>query len=373
MTTKINRRTVLAGTIATGAALGATKAFAQAAPAIMSSYRPLVVGAGNGHRLKNENGETGIEIAYRMILAGDDVLDSIIACVNLPEISGEDASVGYGGLPDAAGNVTLDSCVMHGPRKMAGGVACIEGVKAPSFVAKDVMNHTDHHLLAGQGAQDFARERGYEILDDLNTDNSRQKWQEWKERVDRKVGPGQVTRLDTTIIDKTGFDVAMEMVDEGKIDPEHFYGTINCQGMNAKGDICGVTTTSGRGFKVPGRVGDSPILGAGLYVDNDYGSAGSTGRGEANLYSLASFLLVEKIREGMHPTDAGVYVVRRIMEQTVAPRLLNEKGEPNFGLSFYALDKKGRYGGVALRGNAYSRYAVHTENGPELMQMESVL
>ena len=163
------------------------------------------------------------------------------------------------------------------------------------------------------------------------------------------------------------------MVAEGKIDPEHYYGTINCNGVNAAGDVCGVTTTSGLAWKIPGRVGDSPILGAGLYVDNDVGAAGSTGRGEANLYSLASFLVVENLRQGMHPKDAGMGALQRIRSYTVDPRLLNETGEPAFNVNFYVLGKDGTHAGVALYGGAERNYAVCDENGARHEPIEGLL
>lgn len=374
MTKNMNRREVL-GAAATVAAAStvASKAFGQRAPAVMSSYKPLVVAAGNGHELKNENGETGIEIAFRMLTEGADVLDATIACNNLPELSAEDSSVGYGGLPDANGDVTLDACCMHGPRRKAGGVAFIQGVKAPSLVARDVMNHTNHHLIAGQGATDFARSMGHEIVGDLNSEYSFKRYLEWRERVEKEGDNRKFAELDPEFIDKKGFEITMAMVNEGKINKDHVYGTINCNAMNSKGDICGNTTTSGRSFKVPGRVGDSPILGAGLYVDNEVGAAGSTGLGEMNLYHLCSFLIVEKMRDGMHPKDAGMFALNRV--RTMAeknPDYLNEKGEVAFNLQFYVLDKKGRYAGVCMRGDDKSYYAVHTENGGEHVVMDRV-
>ena len=154
------------------------------------------------------------------------------------------------------------------------------------------------------------------------------------------------------------------MVRAGLIDPEHVFGTINCDGMNAKGEICGVTTTSGLSWKIPGRVGDSPILGAGLYVDNAVGAAGSTGRGEANLYGLCSFLIVEEMRRGKHPKDAGLEALRRVKANTVEKRLLTPDGNPNFGLNFYAFNVKGEYAGVSMY---RSKYAVCTENGPQTL------
>src|SRR5262249_46830063 len=159
----------------------------------------------------------------------------------------------------------------------------------------------------------------------------------------------------------------------GLINENHIYGTINCNGINANGDICGVTTTSGMAFKIPGRVGDSPILGAGLYVDNAVGAAGSTGRGEANLYNLTSYLIVELMRRGMHPKDAGMEGLKRIKANTVEKRLLKDNGAPNFNVNFYILGASGDYAGVTLYGGKDVNYAVCTENGPQLLSMEPLL
>src|SRR6185312_2754007 len=205
-------------------------------------------------------------------------------------------------------------------------VASLEGVRTPSLVAKAVLEQTDHHLLVGKGAQDFARHLGFKIEDDLNTENSRRLWLDWKRRVD----PGHY--LDPHKRAEAGHQAALQMVREGLIRSEHLWGTINCDGVNAKGEICGVTTTSGLSWKIPGRVGDSPILGAGLYVDGEIGAAGSTGRGEANLYSLCSYLIVENMRHGMTPKDAGMDAIKRIKKNTVEKRLLNNRGEMNFGI-----------------------------------------
>src|SRR5213078_1428050 len=256
-----------------------------------------------------------------------------------------------------------DSCCMHGPKKRAGGVACIEGVRTPSLVAKAVMEQTDHHLIVGKGAQDFARAMGFKIEDDLNTEHSRELWLEWKRRID----PGHY--LDPQKRAEAGRRALRQMVAEGLIDPQHIYGTINCDGVNAKGEICGVTTTSGLSWKIPGRVGDSPILGAGLYVDGEIGAAGSTGRGEANLYNCSSFLIVEEMRRGAHPKDAALTALKRVAKNTIEKRLLNEKGQPNFGLSFYCLNAKGEYAGVAMY---ESNYAVCTENGPKTLQTDAL-
>src|SRR5262249_19645467 len=148
------------------------------------------------------------------------------------------------------------------------------------------------------------------------------------------------------------------------------YGTINCDGINSSGEICGVTTTSGLAWKIPGRVGDSPILGAGLYVDTEVGAAGSTGRGEANLYNLSSYFLVGRIESGDHTKDAEIEALKRVKANTVEKRLLNEKGNPNFGLNFYILNARGEYAGVSMY---QSRFAVCTENGAQTLKTEALL
>jgi N4-(beta-N-acetylglucosaminyl)-L-asparaginase len=239
-------------------------------------------------------------------------------------------------------------------------VGALEGVKTPSLVARAVMDQTDHHLLVGKGAQEFARSVGFEIFADLNTEQSRKAWIEWKRRTD------PLHYLDPIKRQAAGFSALVDMAREGLIDPDHIYGTINCDGISPKGEICGVTTTSGLAFKIPGRVGDSPILGAGLYVDQDVGAAGSTGRGEANLYGLCSFLIVENMRRGMTPRDAGMDALKRVKANTIEKRLLDKNGNPSsaMGLNFYILNAKGEYAGVSM---FPSRFAVCTENGPQTL------
>jgi isoaspartyl peptidase/L-asparaginase-like protein (Ntn-hydrolase superfamily) len=213
-------------------------------------------------------------------------------------------------------------------------------VRTPSLVARAVLETTDHHLLVGHGAQAFARNMGFKIEDDLNTEHSRKLWLEWKRRTD----PSHY--LDPAKRAEVWRREGLKMVREGLIREEHFYGTINCDAVNAKGEVCGVTTTSGLSWKIPGRVGDSPILGAGLYVDGAVGAAGSTGRGEANLYNLCSFLIVEEMRRGKSPKDAGMEALRRIKANTVEKRLLNRDGNPAFGINFYVLNARGDVCGV---------------------------
>src|SRR4051794_21560368 len=378
MNDKLSRRDLIRAGAAAGLAAALPKGAFGEAPAVVTSkgVKPVVISSANGNHFKNGGDVTCVQKAFTMITQGSDVLDALIAGVNIVELDPEDDSVGYGGLPNAEGVVQLDSCCMHGPRKRAGGVAALEGVRTPSLVARTVMETTDHHLLVGKGAQEFARGMGFKIEDDLNTEHSRQLWLEWKRRID----PSHY--LDPQKRAEAGRKAMREMVAEGLIDPRHIYGTINCNGVNAKGEICGVTTTSGLSWKIPGRVGDSPILGAGLYVDGEVGAAGSTGRGEANLYNLCSFLIVENMRKGMHPKDAGLEALRRIKANTVEKRLLNSQGNPNFGINFYVLNAKGEYAGLSMypaylkestKEVVQTTYAVCTEKGPETLPCEALL
>jgi N4-(beta-N-acetylglucosaminyl)-L-asparaginase len=381
MPRKINRREFVMTSTAAGIAAAATPAasFAQApgspknqgegVPTMMtpSGIKPVVISSSNGNRFKNGGNKTGVETAFEKITRGDDVLDALIAGVNIVELDPEDTSVGYGGLPNAEGIVQLDSCCMHGPKKRAGGVGALEGVRTPSLVAKAVMEQTDHHLIVGKGAQDFARSVGFKIEDDLNTERSRSLWLKWKRETD------PLHYLDPIKRQEAMRRIELKMIADGLIDPNHFYGTINCDGVNAKGDVCGVTTTSGLAWKIPGRLGDSPILGAGLYVDNEVGAAGSTGRGEANLYNLCSFLIVEEMRRGAHPKDAGMTALRRIKSNTSEKRLLNDRGEPNFGINFYILNKKGEHAGVGMYGGPNATYAYCDEHGAKTIPLEPLL
>ena len=364
----MNRRDFVRTTIGATLVAGAPRALlAQQAPNVITpkTTKPVVIASANGNKFKNGGDMTAVHKAFTLMTKGRDVLEALIEGVNITELDPADTSVGFGGLPNADGVVQLDACCMHGPTKRAGGVACLEGVRTPSNVAHMVMQQTDHHLIVGQGAQHFARNMGFKIEDDLNSEESRRLWLEWKRRID------PTHYLDPEKRAEVGRRALMTMVADGLIDREHIYGTINCNGVNAKGEICGVTTTSGLPWKIPGRVGDSPILGAGLYVDGDVGAAGSTGRGEANLYGLSSFLIVENMRRGMHPKDAGIDACKRIKANTVEKRLLNSRGNPNFNVNFYVLNAKGEYAGVALYPN--SSFAVCTEDGPKTLPSEALL
>jgi len=280
--------------------------------------------------------------------------------------------------------VQLDACCMHGPKKRAGGVAALEGVRTPSKVAHAVMENTDHHLLVGQGAQEFARNLGFTIEADLNTERSRKAWLEWKRRTDPSHYLRPQDRKSGAQMDNQ--KILRHLIATGVIPARHYWGTINCNGVNAQGEIGGVTTTSGLAWKIPGRVGDSPILGAGLYVDGRVGAAGSTGRGEANLFNLSSYLVVETMRQGKHPKDACLEALRRIRANTVETRLRKPNGDPNFNVTFYAVNAKGEHAAVSMyaeseddRGWAGQttgrqvRYALCTENGAVTLACEALI
>src|SRR6059036_3513518 len=215
MAKRMNRREFVAGTSA--GAVVSTRAFASGPQIITRGVRPAVVAAANGNRSKDAVGLTCVAKAFKMISEGADVLDACVAGVNVVELDPDDTSVGYGGLPNADGVVQLDASVMHGPRKTGGAVACLEGVRMPSLVAKRVMEETDHVLLVGKGAQDFARHMGFTIEDDLNTPKSRELWLEWK----RRTYPCHYLPLKDRAA--LGLKTGLQMVAEGKIDPEHFW------------------------------------------------------------------------------------------------------------------------------------------------------
>ena len=294
--------------------------------------------------IASANGLQAIARAMEMIKGGSDALDAVVACVNIVEDDPNDTSVGYGGLPNEEGVVELDAAVMHGPTHRAGAVAAIRNIKNPSRVAKLVMERTDHVLLVGGGALQFAKAHGFRE-EDLLTDQSRNEWLKWKENLSRE---------DDWLPPHTESD--------GNIGAafEPFFrhtGTIHCSAIDQKGNMSCVTTTSGLAFKIPGRVGDSPIIGAGLYVDNEVGAAGSTGRGEANLVNCSSMMVVELMRRGKSPEEACLEVCKRIVDHNKMARLKDKDGRPNFDVKFFALDKKGTHASASIYSGA--EYAVH--------------
>jgi N4-(beta-N-acetylglucosaminyl)-L-asparaginase len=297
-----------------------------------------------------------------MIVGGADTLDAIIAGVNIQELDPEDNSVGLGGLPNEEGVVQLDASCMHGPTKRAGAVGCLEGIATPSLVAKAVMDYTDHILLVGSDAKRFALKMGFKEQE-LLTEKSRAEWIRWKTRLngnDAWLEPSGRAGAVTSPAARRNPDGGKELeYDEQGV--AHTWGTINMNAVDANGDLSSVTTTSGMAWKVPGRVGDSPIIGAGQYCDNTVGAAGSTGRGEANIKACGAFLVVEFMRQGMSPEQACLKVMERVIALTER-RLLDDRGRPHFDLQFYAVAKDGRFGGAtAYEG---TKFAVCDNQGP---------
>lgn len=339
-----------AGAAAAAAAAGLTipadLANAAGAGSLGAAARPIVIGSGNAHVSRNAAGRTAIQVAYDMLARGGDPLDAAIAGVTIVELDPADQSVGIGGLPNEDGVVQLDASCMHGPSKRAGSVACLEDVATAAAVAKAVMDHTDHIMLVGPDAKRFALKLGFREQN-LLTEQSRRDWLRWK----------------ATLTDRDNWLQPPQGSAQSGGDGKYTDGTVNLCAVTASGDIGSVTTTSGRSWKVAGRVGDSPIIGAGQYCDNTVGAAGSTGRGEANIKVCGAFLAVELMRAGRTPQQALLEVMRRVIAMTES-RLLDPRGRPLFDLEFYAVTKDGRYAGAS----AYegSSFAVCDERGARL-------
>ncbi len=298
-------------------------------------------------------------VAEAARLMGEPKLRAVSAAVRgvgLVEADPNDLSVGLGGLPDESGEVTLDAACMDGPSHNAGSVGCLKRILHPAAVAERVMDRTDHINLVGAGALAFAKEQGFPETD-LLTDRAKGIWQKWlkKREPDDRLWPLHDTEPADPIL-------------QGEPRP---WGTIHCSALAPDGTLGCCTTTSGLAFKIPGRIGDSPLIGCGLYCDNSVGSAGATGRGEAAILSGGSWLVVERMRAGDSPTEACLYALRRVAEQTERSAkwqpALWENGQPNFGLTFYAVRKDGLYGSASMRGAKGSRqFAVCNENGARL-------
>jgi N4-(beta-N-acetylglucosaminyl)-L-asparaginase len=299
--------------------------------------------------IASDNGLRACARAMEILKSGGDTLDAVIAGVEINEEDPEDDSVGYGGLPNEEGVVELDACVMHGPTRRAGSVASLRNIKAPSKVARLVMEQTDHIMLAGEGALRFARAHGFRE-ENLLTEKSRLAWLVWKQSLRDGRGRNNWTDgLDAPALKKGArkdFPDADEAALAYALDRALYppTGTINCLALNARGEMSGVTTTSGLAWKIPGRVGDSPIIGAGLYVDQDIGAAGSTGRGEENIRVAGAHSVVENMRHGMSAKEAVLDVLKR-----VARNYQNDIAKlSQFDLNFYALRKDGDYAGASL-------------------------
>jgi N4-(beta-N-acetylglucosaminyl)-L-asparaginase len=373
----------LAGTAAAGSAnlLGAKGVAAGALSppqtAASKGTRPIIISSANGvHALQQ-----GMDILKN----GGDTLEAAVAAVTVVEDDPNDDSVGYGGLPNEEGEVELDASVMHGPTHRAGSVASVRRIKNVSRLAKTVMERTNHTMIVGDGARRFAVAEGFEELN-LLTEHSRKIWLAWKASTSFNWRPGidspewngksamtgrrealQSAEFRERLVDICGHDDALIARAINVIaDPPT--GTINCLAVNAKGEISGTTTTSGLSWKIPGRVGDSPLIGAGLFVDGEVGGAGSTGKGEENIKISGGHTIVEMMRKGMSPTDACLEALHR-----VAKNYNNDKKKlATFHIYFYALNKDGVHGSASLWRNGYeagkrAKYAVHDGSEAKLM------
>jgi N4-(beta-N-acetylglucosaminyl)-L-asparaginase len=338
--------------------------------------RPIMVCANNGFAY--------LDRAYEHLTKGGDTLDSAILVVTGPEDDPNDDSVGYGGLPNEEGMVELDACCMHGPTRRAGSVGGVRNIKNVSRVSQAVMQHTGHVMLVGEGAERFAVATGFP-RENLLTERSRKVWMLWKEYhsggdwwgpglADPKWQPPDVTK-DKPHAESWERRVQQlaERAAELGINPEFCMaavqrvlrpptGTIHCSVLNEKGEMSGITTTSGLAFKLPGRCGDSPIIGAGCYTDQDVGSAGATGSGEENIKVAGAHTIVENMRHGMSPQEAGMDALKRIVRN-----YNNDMNRLRFvDMTYYILRKDGAYAGVSLwegysQGNPH-KIAVHDGN-----------
>ena len=338
-----------------------------------SSKRPIIVCANNGFAY--------LDRAYEHLTKGGDTLDSAILVVTGPEDDPNDDSVGFGGLPNEEGVVELDSCCMHGPTRRAGSVGGVRNIKNVSRVAQGVMQHTGHVMLVGEGAERFAVAMGFP-RENLLTERSRKVWLLWKEYHSGGDwwGPGladprwqppdtKPEKPQAELLQERLLQLAARASGLG-IEPNFCMaaaqrvlspptGTIHCSALNEKGEISGITTTSGLAFKLPGRCGDSPIIGAGCYTDQDVGSAGATGSGEENIKVAGAHTIVENMRHGMSPQEAGMDALKRIVRN-----YNNDMNKLRFvDMTYYILRKDGAYAGVSLwegysQGNPH-KIAVH--------------
>jgi len=321
------------------------------AAALPAASTAVAAGRPRNIVIASANGVRACARAMEVIRSGGDTLDAVISGVNINELDPEDNSVGYGGLPNEEGVVELDASVMHGQSRRAGSVAGIRNIKTPSNVAKAVMEHTDHIMLVGEGALRFARSMGFKE-EDLLTEKSRLAWLVWKQSLSDKSGHNNWGEgLDAPPNKKISeWRKLFPEADEERLAwARHVaqyppWGTINCLALNEKGEMSGVTTTSGLAWKIPGRIGDSPIIGAGLYVDQDVGAAGSTGRGEENIRVAGAHTIVENMRHGMPPKDAVLDSLKRVARNFDN----NQKRLNQFDLNFYALRRDGEYAGASL-------------------------
>ncbi len=341
------------------AATARANAFGAPTVLVPKVSRPCVVGSDSDIR--------GAKLAYDMLMKGADTLDAIIAGVNIQELDPDYDGAGLGGRPKENGVVQLDASCMHGPSKRAGSVAALEGFATPSLVAKAVMDYTDHTMLAGHGARQFALAMGFKEQN-LLTEPMKQAWLKWRSAGGHKtLWINDKAREDWLRWNEakergtvTG-DPALNPI-KGSNEYESSNDTVHLSAVGINGDISSCTSTCGTG-RIAGGVGDSPIIGAGQYCDNEVGAAGSTGRGEAVMKVCGAFLTIEGMRRGLSPTEACLETLRRVVATTEA-RLLDPRGRPRFGLVFYAVNKRGEFGGAIMSDNyPFESYAVADADG----------
>jgi N4-(beta-N-acetylglucosaminyl)-L-asparaginase len=367
-----SRRKFFLTSLASGAAAGTANLLGNIAPAnaaLAKATAPLAPAAQGTKPLiiSSANGLHALDKGMAILKSGGDTLDAVIAAVTVVEDDPNDTSVGYGGLPNEDGVVELDASCMHGPTARAGSVASVRNIKNVARLAKTVMENTNHVMIVGDGARRYAVDEGFEDIN-LLTDKSRKIWLAWKASSSMNWRPG---------IDSPEWKEHMTKLfdgDEKEIAfAEHVIahpptGTIPCMAINEKGDISATTTTSGLAWKIAGRVGDSPIIGAGCCVDNEVGAAGSTGKGEENIKISGGHTIIEQMRQGKSPKDACLEALARI-----AHNYKNDKKKlSTFHIFFYAINKDGVHGAASLWKNTYDRskhstYAVHDGTGAKLM------
>ena len=295
----------------------------------------------------NATGKRAVEEAWEILEGGGTALDAVEKAANIVEADPDDRSVGYGGFPNEDGVVQLDASVMDGRTYSAGSVACLENIMHPSSVARKVMENTDHVMLVGKGALKFARQMGFQEAD-LLTEATREAWLKWK----MNLSPDDIWGPPSHLRGLKGEGAGVIREDA----PVH--GTVNMLAIDRAGHVAGITTTSGWGGKIPGRVGDSPIIGAGLYVDEETGAAGATGRGEDVIKSCASYYIVMRMKEGVHPQEACLDACKMI---TGKYRNINPRFYP--GEKFIAVNKKGEYGCAAMPAEEGPAMVVINGNG----------
>jgi N4-(beta-N-acetylglucosaminyl)-L-asparaginase len=346
--TKMTRREAIA--VGSAAAVAATAARSVPAKSSGGGTPPVAVAS--------ENGLEAVRRAVDRMQAGLSPVEAAVHGVSVVEADPDDYTVGYGGLPNSEGVVQLDACCMDGPTMRAGAVAALEGYMHPAQVAYEIMRRTTRVLLVGDGAARFADSLGFP-KENLLTERARKIWLYWK---------GQMSGIDdwmTPPVLLEDPDVKQYIEDEGPIRPT---GTINLCAVDGNSDLGGTTTTSGLFFKIPGRVGDSPLIGAGLFVDNEVGAAGSTGRGESVIQMCGAHTIVELMRAGQSPRDACLGALDRLVRATRVPYLLDGDGRPKFDVKFYAVNKAGEAAGAAIW--AGGKYAL-CRGGENARLMES--